>query len=348
MGPMRLMRPMRVATTVLAFAIVGCAATKPADPGPTTAPVATAPAARPGVALGAPEGAWEGKDPNGQRLLRRYGDGKIVLWSQGRVGVVKIVDCGPTSFTVKAQGRKFNVKYEIHGDQLTVTQDTPQGPVTMTAHRLASVPEELLLRPLKLGAAGAVDATRLKQIQDELAVRLDKDQAVRKKLMGAGPANPPTQADYAEMMKTDIDNTAYVKKLVTELGWIDAGRFGFITSNAAFLIIQHSGDLPLMLAALPEIEKDVKTNKGLGQAYALLYDRTQLMLGKPQRYGSQVGQVDGKMAVLPLEDRKKVDEYRKSMGMEPLADYLSHFGASMKDVVFLEDDSRCAESCAFR
>lgn len=90
-----------------------------------------------------------------------------------------------------------------------------------------------------------------------------------------------------------------------------------------------------MTAALPEIEKDVRAKRlPDGQGYALLYDRLQLMLGRKQCYGSQIGQNDkGKLVVLPLEGRARVDEYRKEMSMPPLADYLALFERGGKKVL---------------
>jgi len=137
----------------------------------------------------------------------------------------------------------------------------------------------------------------------------------------------------------DAENTAYVKKLIEEVGWIDGRRFGKEASNTAFLIVQHSGDLRLMLTALPEIEKDVKTGQADGQGFALLYDRTQIMLGRPQRYGSQLARnSNGQVQMLPLEDRSKVDEFRQSLHMQPLAEYLKHFHVTLEQVEFLKDD----------
>ena len=82
-------------------------------------------------------------------------------------------------------------------------------------------------------------------------------------------------------------------------------------------------------------EKDVKAKRLDGGAYALLYDRLQLMLGEKQRYGSQIGAgPDGLTVMLPLEDKSKVDQLRKEMGLEPLAQYVGRFG---KDVKFLDE-----------
>ena len=330
---------MRYVMMVVAIVLSGCEASPPQPASAPADKVAGNPpasnpivATRPTVHCGPLEGAWEGKDENDQKVLRRFADGRLVRWSQGRGMVFRVAACDAAQITLKFQGRKVTLKYEVHGDELTLIQ----GSVRSTCRRLRTVPEELLLRPVRLGPSTPVPAERLGQIQSELAKRLQEDQRIREKFMDS-PAGISRQ-DVELMQKTDGDNTWYVKKLITELGWIDAGRFGREASTAAFMIVQHSGDLPLMLAALPEIEKDVRAGKADGQDFALLYDRTQLSLGNPQRYGSQIGQANGKMVILPVEDREKIDEYRKSMSMMPLADYLKLFGVSIDKVEFLQDD----------
>lgn len=124
-----------------------------------------------------------------------------------------------------------------------------------------------------------------------------------------------------------------------EVGWIDVGRFGADAANAAFLLVQHSANTPLMMAALPIIEKDVKAKRLDGEPFALLYDRLQLMLGGKQRYGTQLSANDKEDLVVPaLEDRKKVDEYRKELGLPPLAEYLKLFESGTGKKVEIIDD----------
>lgn len=163
-----------------------------------------------------------------------------------------------------------------------------------------------------LGARAELPKERLAALTAEFARRRELDQAVR------------TDATrIAEMERVDADNTAWLKQLVAELGWIDVTRFGQEPAGAAFLIVQHSGDLPLMMAALPEIEVDVRKHGVDPQNYALLWDRLQVRLGKRQRYGSQLGtDAQGRMVVIALEDRERVEEIRKAIGLFPLKQYL--------------------------
>ncbi|MHC4134388.1 MAG: DUF6624 domain-containing protein [Planctomycetota bacterium] len=174
--------------------------------------------------------------------------------------------------------------------------------------------------PLALGARGALDESEVAKIQGELARRRTLDQDVRR-----------DRSRHPEMAKVDADNTAYLKGVVTDIGWIDVERFGRQAADAAFLLVQHSGELPLMLAALPEIEKDVRAGRAYAQNFALLYDRTQLMTGGKQRYGSQVRENDaGELAVYRLEDPDRVDAFRRELGLGPLRDYLALFGRDVK------------------
>jgi hypothetical protein len=135
------------------------------------------------------------------------------------------------------------------------------------------------------------------------------------------------------------ENTAYLRSLVLEVGWIDVARFGYPTALAAFLIVQHSMDLALMLAAIPEIEKSTGS-MGLISAYPLLVDRTRLLQGERQIYGTQAGrQADGKPLVLPIVDRQNLDEIRGILGMIPptLIEYLRVLGG--------DDQVRFSEAC---
>ena len=76
-----------------------------------------------------------------------------------------------------------------------------------------------------------------------------------------GPSPMARTAARQPKSGVDADNTAWLREQMRELGWIDASRFGPDASFAAFLIVQHSQDLPLMLAALPEIEADVRAKR---------------------------------------------------------------------------------------
>lgn len=205
--------------------------------------------------------------------------------------------------------------------QEEVLWETKEGPVEERQNPEEAVPQKTDELPeggkgIQLGEAKQLDPEVLGKVQKELLGRLWRDQAVRTK--------PSATAE--QMHQVDQKNTRFLKHLIAKHGWIDATRFGQNAANAAFLIVQHSGDLSLMLTALPLIEKDVKAKLLDGGSYALLYDRIRTMQGQPQRFGSQIGKKgEGEWFLFSLEDPDRVDEWRKELGLPPLSEYLARF-----------------------
>lgn len=219
---------------------------------------------------------------------------------------------------------------EVDGNALTITMTPAKtkfrpDPGTMTARyvRQRERPEVFDLKPLPLGdPAAAMAAERLQELRADLSRRGEVDQEVRKPF---STPEGPTPEEQERMRDIDADNVKFLKGRVAEVGWIDADRFGKEASEAAWLIVQHSGDLALMKAVLPWIEKEVEATGENGSAYALLFDRSQIWLGEKQRYGSQIFYGPEGMFVAPLEDPENVDKRRAKLGMEPLADYKERF-----------------------
>jgi hypothetical protein len=122
------------------------------------------------------------------------------------------------------------------------------------------------------------------------------------------------------------ENQKELEKLIEEKGWPKISNVGNRAAGAAFLVIQHS-DLEKQKRYLPTIEKLCKEKEASWQDYALMYDRIQVSENKPQKYGSQVKYDDKtkKYELFPLLDETKVDAWRNEIGMEPLADYVSHW-----------------------
>ena len=252
-------------------------------------------------------GCWQRIDDEPDQMMRFEAARFINVGKDYREILPVSYDQGKV-FLIPNDGPKTALVLALKDGVLTVTN----GDHTEKYKKLTSVPSQLDLSPLKLGASVVLPANKVKSVHDELVKRIVEDQAVR------------TQADRQnDMGSVDRDNTKWLRELVEEVGWIDVKRFGSETATKAFLIVQHSGDLRLMQAALPEIEKDMQSGVGDPQDYALLYDRLKLNLGEKQRYGSQIGQNDkGESVMLPLEDKNKVEAYRKAIGLFPLSQYL--------------------------
>jgi hypothetical protein len=95
----------------------------------------------------------------------------------------------------------------------------------------------------------------------------------------------------------------------------------------AIVLLKHSGDLPLMEAALPVVEHD---DNG-PQIVAILTDELLIATGHRQRYGTQLGELAGKPCVVPIEDLPGLAERRRHLGLPPLADYLAEASKVLYD-----------------
>jgi hypothetical protein len=119
------------------------------------------------------------------------------------------------------------------------------------------------------------------------------------------------------------ENQSQMEALIQKKGWPKISDVGTGPANTAFLIMQHA-DLKLQQKYLPLLESLCKKGEAQWQQYALMYDRIQTDLGKPQRYGSQVtyNSKSAKYELLLLESPSNVDEWRENFGMQPLSEYL--------------------------
>lgn len=266
-------------------------------------------------------GCWQ-QTGDGPSTLMRFEPSRCLCYATGALQAVGVkYQPGKIVFSNCGQTLTWNV--EVKDDQMVLT--SLDGKTKLAYRKLKSVPAELELRPVPLGKA-SLSAEKIAQIQKELAQRRQTDQGVRQ---------GPLEARAPGMAKVDGDNTAYIIKLIAEVGWIDVPRFGKEAAVTAYLIVQHSGHVPLMVAALPAIEKDAKAKHLEMFRFALLYDRLHVLLAEKQRYGSQFGQNDkGEWILMPLENKARVEEYRKEAGLLPLKDYLEEFKKkySLKEV----------------
>ena len=282
-------------------------------------------------------GCWQNMER--PTVMIRFEPTRRLLADKDLFDVSPVKSYGTDHLVVVGMGAPRRVGFSLQGETLTLTDEQGRKHVF---RRLAAVPPEFELKPAPLGRPEKLTEAKIAEVRKELARRVALDQGVRKKVMDpAERAKIKTEADMRaiqeEAAKIDGDNTRYLKSLIREVGWIDALRFGPEAANGAFLLVQHSGDIRMMMAAEPEIEKDMKAKRVDPQDYALLYDRLHLQLEAKQRFGTQVGQnAAGALVVLPLESRLKVDEFRKEIGLFPWSKYLDTLKqmTGAKEVVF--------------
>ncbi len=188
---------------------------------------------------------------------------------------------------------------------------------------LASVralPEWQALRQRIVAREDAQLAGLDRTLRDELLSRRDKDQDIRQRAMAAG--NPPPKALLDEWTRIDHDNTEWMKIVLAKHGWPGKSLVGKDGAKAAWLFVQHADmDTAFQKQAVELLEVAVAKGEAEGGDLAYLVDRILTGEGKPQRYGSQYHEVDGKMVPKPVEDPENLDKRRTSVGLPPMADY---------------------------
>lgn len=194
--------------------------------------------------------------------------------------------------------------------------------------------------PVKVDAAQA----REPELAKELNARFRSDQAVRNEfldfaarhmLLGTvelDKLDPEITAKYStltEKLKAeDRKNLQWMKEIVARHGWPGKSLVGQASARNAWLLVQHADSdrefqqaCLTRMAALPEGEVDPRD-------FAYLTDRVLVGTGRKQKYGTQAAFKDGKVVPGAIEDPESVDERRKAIGLEPLAEYLKTLEAT--------------------
>lgn len=158
------------------------------------------------------------------------------------------------------------------------------------------------------------------ELAEELRAMGTRDQEVRQ---GIGPEMVTDTAFMGRMVRADSAHSRRLRGLIDEHGWPTAAAVGFEAAEAAFLIVQHTPFEDWQRSMLPRVGQAVDAGELEGQDYALLYDRVQMKLGHPQRYGTQLNSTDGgALRLYSLENPAAVDSLRAELGMPPLEEYL--------------------------
>jgi len=165
------------------------------------------------------------------------------------------------------------------------------------------------------------------QLHDELMARMEKEQNLR----GALIDSPDDIQLLMRMAEADAQNTMWLDEVIQQQGWPTKSLVGEDGAQAAFLIVQHSPAPQFQKKCLELLERAVKQNEADIINLVYLTDRIRTFEGKPQVYGTQ-GQTnaDGLIIPFPIEDEEHVDERRKAIGLEPIAEYFKNMNESYK------------------
>ncbi len=117
-----------------------------------------------------------------------------------------------------------------------------------------------------------------------------------------------------------------LKQIFDKFGFVGFDLAGEEGSLNFWLMVQHSDHNPeFQQEVLEKMKIQVDQQNADPSNYGLLVDRVNLNTGKPQIYGTQVDYNFDIAQAFPknLADSANVNERRKSIGLEPIEDYLN-------------------------
>jgi hypothetical protein len=241
---------------------------------------------------------------------------------------------------------------------------------TLICDQIATLPEPLnlhdwvgfthdvsVVRPIIQGFLTAVSMGEkttdfgAPDLRDALNARKIAEQTLRAGLLWGGDS---TQGDSPKVTLTaqqrgiltaelamamaarDHANTEWLKDVVMTQGWPKRSQVGERAAKTAWLLAQHAdADPAFQVRALRLIEPLVATGEADSKSYAYLYDRVMLKLVGKQRYGTQLICKKDRLLPMQLEDERKVDSNRRSLGLDTLAEYearaLKDYGSCQSD-----------------
>jgi hypothetical protein len=127
--------------------------------------------------------------------------------------------------------------------------------------------------------------------------------------------------DQARIEAVDAKNRSEVRAIFGRYGWVTNSLAGKEAGHNFWLLVQHQ-TTEIQRQLLPALEKAAKSRNASMSDYAYLYDRVEMGLDKPQRWGTQVVCKNGKPVLYRVEDPAGLDARRKELLMMPVREYL--------------------------
>jgi hypothetical protein len=162
-------------------------------------------------------------------------------------------------------------------------------------------------------------------LSEELAAELialaAEDQRVRAELLEEGVLF----GGYHPRMETvHRRNAARLAEIIAEVGWPTERVVGVEGAAAAGLIAQHAiGEPDFQRACLVALQQASERGEVPAWQPAMLEDRIRVFEGRLQRYGTQLDvDEEGRLRPRPIEDPDGVEERRRAVGLDSLADRL--------------------------
>jgi hypothetical protein len=161
-----------------------------------------------------------------------------------------------------------------------------------------------------------------KLLRDELVSMEKEDLRVRAELAADGSL---FDGYHSRMEEVHRRNAARLREIIDAHGWPGYQLAGDDGAKAAWRIVQHAiGEPSFQRRCLGLLRAAADAGDVPAWQVAFLEDRISAFEGKPQRYATQfdIGD-DGWPVPYEIEEPEKVDQRRRAVGLESLAEQLS-------------------------
>ncbi|QZT37787.1 hypothetical protein K5X82_02555 [Halosquirtibacter xylanolyticus] len=141
------------------------------------------------------------------------------------------------------------------------------------------------------------------------------------KLSGLGESSI---SRFFDRIKDRLQREQYVflEHYVTENGWPKNSQLGKNATLTAAMIV-YQGSKEQIEKYLPYIKESCIHNETSWYLYAYIYDRLCVYNDQPQKYGTQLVDIDGvHKGLYRVENRDKINDYRADMGLTTVEKYL--------------------------
>lgn len=158
-------------------------------------------------------------------------------------------------------------------------------------------------------------------LKHSIELMFERDREIRRRLSESSGSKDEIKA---AMHRVDRENTGNLKRIVTRFGWRHIMESA---GESLWLIVQHADhDVRFQKRAYNAFRRYGKEAIPSWQI-AFLYDRILINCAKPQKYGTQLikSHETKKWQPAPLQNAEKVNEYRVSVGLGTIEEYVDKF-----------------------
>lgn len=154
----------------------------------------------------------------------------------------------------------------------------------------------------------------------DLRAWVDEDLSTRRTLIETGELF--AGGYHPRMREVHERNADRLSAVIEAIGWPTAALVGEEAAEAAWLIAQHAIGRPAFFRRCAGLVADaVERGEAPGWRAAMMVDRIRAFEGRPQIYGAQFDwDEQGDLSPLPIEDAEGLDERRRSVGLNTIAE----------------------------